>query len=47
MKIREKCIQDESFPDLEVVTEYMKEPADIEFSYEWSKPDIGKFVVSK
>ncbi|XP_014286236.1 flap endonuclease GEN [Halyomorpha halys] len=44
MKIREKCIQDEHFPDLEVVTEYMKEPADIEFSYKWSKPDIGKFV---
>ncbi|CAH1395881.1 unnamed protein product [Nezara viridula] len=44
MKIREKCIQDGSFPDLEVVTEYMKEPPDIEFIYKWSKPDIGKFV---
>lgn len=44
MKIREKCIKDQFFPDLEVVTEYMSEPKEVELTYEWEKPNLAQFV---
>lgn len=45
LKIRNKAVEDKSFPSEAVIEEFLKEVKYPEVSAKWSLPDINAFIV--